>query len=210
MRCSNMASTAVLVAIAMSVVACGGSPKQADDASSQSAKSDDEGAPKWDSSSTTTSSSSAASSGSSPSTGSGDGTSGADTAASGASPNGSSTATGTATGTGGDTAASTALTTQAGPHQEAEVALKRAARQVKANCGAAKDADGKSIGPFGKTMVNVTLGRNGHSKNVSVDSSLDGKPAGNCVLQAFKNLTYAPWAGADATVQWEVELVQAK
>ena len=81
---------------------------------------------------------------------------------------------------------------------------------MKANCGAAKDADGKALGPFGKTTVNIVLGRNGHSKNVTVDSSLDGKPAGNCVLQAFKNLTYAPWAGADSSTQWEVELVQPK
>ncbi|MEO8876444.1 MAG: hypothetical protein ABI461_12715 [Polyangiaceae bacterium] len=198
MRCSNMASIASLVAIASALAACGGSPKQAGDASSQNAaKSDDEGAPKWDSSSTTTTPSSSSS---------GDSTAGGDTAASGASPNGSSTATGTS----GDTAAAPAAGPQSGPHNEAEIALKRAARQAKANCGAAKDSDGKALGPFGKTTVNITLGRNGHSKNVTLDSSYDGKPAGNCIIQAFKNLTYAPWAGADMTVQWEVELVQPK
>ncbi len=99
---------------------------------------------------------------------------------------------------------------KAGPNNEAEIALKRAARQANGNCGGAKDADGKAPGPFGKSMVTVTLGRNGHSKSATVDSSLDGKPAGNCVVQAFSNLTYAPWAGADQTVQWEVDLVQPK
>ena len=88
--------------------------------------------------------------------------------------------------------------------------MKRAARQVKGNCGGAKDSDGKATGPFGKTMVTVVLGRNGHSKSATVDSSLADKPAGKCIVQAFSNLTYAPWAGSDATVQWEVELVQPK
>jgi hypothetical protein len=195
-----------LALIALGLMACGGSPKQVDDASSQNtAKTDDEGAPKWDSSSSTTtpSSSGTSSSGSSAATDSSS-SSGGDTAASGASPNGSSTSTGTT-----DTAAAPA-TTQAGPHNEAEIALKRAARQAKANCGAAKDADGKSVGPFGKTTVNIVLGRNGHSKNVTLDSSFDGKPAGRCMIQAFTNLTYAPWAGADAATTWEVELVQPK
>jgi hypothetical protein len=191
--------------IAFALVACGGSPKQADDASSQNtAKTDDEGAPKWDSSSSTTTPSSGTNGGTSGSSAATDSSSssGGDTAASGASPNGSSASTGTT-----DTAAAT---TQAGPHNEAEVALKRAARQAKANCGAAKDADGKAVGPFGKTTVNIVLGRNGHSKNVTLDSSFDDKPAGKCIIQAFKNLTYAPWAGADAATTWEVELVQPK
>lgn len=185
--------------IAFALVACGGSPKQADDASSQNtAKSGDEGAPKWDSSSTTTTPSSAGTASAATDSSS---SSGGDTAASGASPNGSSSSTGTDT---------SAAASNAGPHGEAEIALKRAARQAKANCGAAKDSDGKATGPFGKTTVNIVLGRNGHSKNVTLDSSFDGKPAGRCIIQAFTNLTYAPWAGADANTQWEVELVQPK
>ena len=205
MKMTVRVGLAAIAFAASGLVACGGSPKQADDASSQTAKSDDEGAPKWDSSSSTTSTPPSSGSTSGPN-GSGDSSSaGGDTAASGASPNGSSAATGT-----GDTAPAAATGSPSGPHNEAEIALKRAARQVKANCGAAKDADGKALGPFGKTTVNIVLGRNGHSKNVTVDSSLDGKPAGNCVLQAFKNLTYAPWAGADSSTQWEVELVQPK
>lgn len=179
------------IAIGLALAACGGTPKQADDASSQP-KTDDEAAPKWDSSSTTATGSSS-SSGSSGSTGdSSSGSSGASSGSSGSS----------------DTTAAT--TTTAGPHNEAEITMKRAARQVKGNCGGAKDADGKATGPFGKTTVTVVLGHNGHSQSASVDSSLADKPAGKCVVQAFSNLTYAPWAGADATVQWEVELVQPK
>src|SRR5689334_11488736 len=49
-----------------------------------------------------------------------------------------------------------------------EIALKRGSRQVKDNCGQAKDADGKLAGPFGKSTVQLTLGHNGHMKDVKV------------------------------------------
>lgn len=89
-----------------------------------------------------------------------------------------------------------------------EVVLKRAARQVKENCGQAKDEDGKAVGPWGKTTVQVALGRNGHSKGTIVPAPFQGKPTGNCVEKAFTNLTFPPWNGADAQVDWEVELIE--
>jgi len=89
-----------------------------------------------------------------------------------------------------------------------EVVLKRAARQVKENCGAAKDDSGKATGPWGKTTVQVQLGSNGHSKGITVPSPYQGKPVGNCIEKAFTNLTFPPWGGSDTTVDWEVELVQ--
>ncbi|MBX3190774.1 MAG: hypothetical protein KF819_27500 [Labilithrix sp.] len=93
--------------------------------------------------------------------------------------------------------------------QEAtEVVLKRAARQVKENCGAAKDESGKATGPWGKVTIQIQLGHNGHSKGVTVPAPYQGKPSGNCVEKAFTNLTYPPWGGQDTPVDWEVELVQ--
>jgi len=89
-----------------------------------------------------------------------------------------------------------------------EVVLKRAARQVKENCGQAKDEDGKAVGPWGKTTIQVQLGHNGRSKGTTVPSPFQGKPTGNCVEKAFANLTFPPWSGADAQVDWEVELVE--
>jgi hypothetical protein len=88
-----------------------------------------------------------------------------------------------------------------------EVVLKRAARQVKDNCGAAKGDDGKASGPWGKTTVQVQLGSNGRSKGITVPAPYQGKPTGNCVEKAFANLTYPPWGGSDAQVDWEIELV---
>lgn len=184
------------VLIGLALAACGGPPKQANDESLQSTPNpDSEAAPKWDSSSSTASGgSSSSSSGSSDSSSSGS----------------SSGSSGSSSGSSGSSDTTAATTNMAGPHNEAEITMKRAARQVKGNCGGAKDADGKATGPFGKTMVTVVLGHNGHSQSATVDSSLADKPAGKCIMQAFSNLTYAPWAGSDVTVQWEVELVQPK
>jgi hypothetical protein len=94
--------------------------------------------------------------------------------------------------------------------EETETVLRRAARQVHDNCGATKDENGKAIGPWGKFNVSVQLGRNGHSKGVTVPAPYQGKPVGNCVEKAFTNLTFPPWGGSDTTVDWEVELVQPK
>lgn len=88
-----------------------------------------------------------------------------------------------------------------------EVVIKRAARQVKENCGQAKDESGKATGPWGKATLQIQLGASGRSKGVTVPAPYQGKPVGNCVEKAFSNLTFPPWGGADAEVSWEVELV---
>jgi hypothetical protein len=88
-----------------------------------------------------------------------------------------------------------------------EVVIKRAARQVKENCGAAKDDSGKATGPWGKATLQIQLGKNGHSKGVTVPAPFQGKPTGNCIEKAFTNLTFPPWGGSDTEVSWEVELL---
>lgn len=89
-----------------------------------------------------------------------------------------------------------------------DIPLKRAARQVKDNCGAAKDDNGKATGPWGKVTIQVMLGHNGHSKEVTVPQPYAEKPVGKCIEKAFTNLTFPPWAGADTQIDQEVELVE--
>lgn len=89
-----------------------------------------------------------------------------------------------------------------------EIVLKRGERQVKENCGHAKDGDGKASGPFGKTTITLLLGHNGRMKEVKVQAPFDGKPTGNCIVQSFDNLIFPPWAGADTPVEREVEVVK--
>jgi hypothetical protein len=88
-----------------------------------------------------------------------------------------------------------------------EVVLKRAARQVKENCGAARDEAGNASGPFGKATLQIILGRNGHSKGLTMPPPFQGKPTGNCVEKAFTNLTFPPWGGPDTEVSWDIEIV---
>jgi hypothetical protein len=92
-----------------------------------------------------------------------------------------------------------------------EVELKRGARQVKANCGAATDDDGHATGPWGKTQASITLGRNGHVKQVSVPAPYDGKPVGLCIAHSFDKIQFPPYAAdCDAVAEWDVELVKPK
>ena len=92
-----------------------------------------------------------------------------------------------------------------------EIELKRAARQVKANCGSATDDDGAATGPWGKTTASVTLGRNGHVKQVTVPAPYDGKAVGDCVVHAFQKIQFPPYGGSvDVVVDCEVELTKPK
>ncbi len=92
-----------------------------------------------------------------------------------------------------------------------EIVLRRAANQVKANCGAATDSDGKRNGPWGATKVSVTLGRNGHVRDVAIPSPYDDKPVGSCATKAFQNLIFPPYAApTDSVVDWDVEIVKPK
>jgi len=88
-----------------------------------------------------------------------------------------------------------------------ETVLKRAAIQVKANCGAATGEDGKATGPWGKTTATVTLGHNGHSRGATVPAPYEGKPVAKCIAQAFAILIFPPFAGGDTPIDWPVEVV---
>ena len=115
-------------------------------------------------------------------------------------------------GGGGDTGgASSSAGGGSYDHDAVQAELKRASRQIQKNCGAATDDEGKATGPWGKTSASVVLGRNGHVKQVSVPSPYSGKPVGDCVVHAFEKIQFPPYAGSsDASVDWDVELVQPK
>lgn len=92
-----------------------------------------------------------------------------------------------------------------------EAQLKRAAKQIKNNCGSASDDDGNRNGPWGSTSATIVLGRNGHIHEVTVPSPYAGTPVGDCVVNSFKKLVYPPYAGStDATISWDVEITKPK
>jgi hypothetical protein len=158
---------------AAGLLACGGSKKEAKDASDKPAYNDE--TPKWEGAS---------------------------------SPPPEESKPSSSTSSGGTVNEAPKQRTDQYDKEATEVVLKRAARQVKDNCGAAKDENGKATGPWGKTSIQVQLGHNGHSKGTTVPSPYQGKPTGVCVEKAFTNLTFPPWSGSDTQVDWEVELVE--
>ena len=75
--------------------------------------------------------------------------------------------------------------------------------------GASTDENGKAAGPWGTTKASVRLGRNGHVRGVEVPAPYGDKPVGTCVVHAFQNLVFPPYAApADVVVDWDVEIVK--
>jgi len=199
---------------ALVLAACGGANKQADSASncppdtvlkgSDCVADDSSGSSASNSSPSSGSSDTSASSGSSTgSASSGTGASGATKPATSAPPSGGGI---------GTAAPQPSSDAKASYDKEAvEVQLKRAERQIKANCGSATDEEGKATGPWGATTATVTLGRNGRVLQSSVPAPYDGKPVGTCVVHAYQKIVFPPYPGsADATVTRDVEITQPK
>jgi hypothetical protein len=89
--------------------------------------------------------------------------------------------------------------------------LKRAAKQIKDNCGSASDEDGNKGGPWGSTTATVVLGRNGHVHEVTVPPPYSGKPVGDCAVNSFKKIQFPPYGGStDASVSWDIQIVEPK
>lgn len=92
-----------------------------------------------------------------------------------------------------------------------EAQLKRAAKQVRANCGSASDDEGAKTGPWGNTTATIVLGRNGHVREVTVPAPYGGKPVGDCVVNSFRKIQYPPYnASSDTSVNWDVQIVEPK
>jgi hypothetical protein len=135
---------------------------------------------------------------------------GGDMAAHGTSSGGSST-TSSNTSSGAGTSTPPAGDKTVYDKEAVEIVLRRAAGQVRSSCGAATDENGKANGPWGTTKASVRLGRNGHVRGVEVPSLYADKPVGTCVVHAFQNLVFPPYAApADVTVDWDIEIVKPK
>jgi|HubBroStandDraft_6_1064221.scaffolds.fasta_scaffold252335_1 hypothetical protein len=114
-------------------------------------------------------------------------------------------------GGGGDSTASSGSGGTPYDKDEIEAKMRRSAKQIKANCGAATDDEGKATGPWGTLKAGIVLGRNGHVKDVTIPDPYNGKPVGTCVSRQLLKLVFPPYAGsADASIEWDFELVKPK
>jgi hypothetical protein len=112
-----------------------------------------------------------------------------------------------------DTASGSGASSSGTPYDkdEVEAKMRRSAKQIKGNCGAATDDDGKATGPWGTVHATVTLGRNGHVKDVSVPDPYNGKPVGVCIQRQLMKLIYPPYAASgDVSIEWDFEVVKPK
>ncbi len=125
---------------------------------------------------------------------------------------GTSTSTGTGTGTSTNTSSTaTPPAAEKTPYDKdaVESVMRRAANQVKGNCGAATDDTGKANGPWGVTKAAVKLGRNGRVSSVTLPERYTDKPVGVCVVHAFQHLIFPPYAApTDVIVEWDIEIVK--
>ena len=114
---------------------------------------------------------------------------------------------------GGDTGEGQSSSTGGKGYDKAEInaKMKRSAKQIKANCGAATDQEGKTTGPWGTVHVSITLGRNGHVKDVAVPDPYKDKPVGTCISRQLMKIIFAPYvASDDSTIEEDFEVTKPK
>jgi hypothetical protein len=114
---------------------------------------------------------------------------------------------------GGNTGESQASSTGGKGYDKDEIdaKMKRSAKQIKANCGAATDEEGKATGPWGTVHVSVTLGRNGHVKDVAIPDPYKDKPVGTCISRQLMKIIFAPYvASDDSTIEEDFEVTKPK
>jgi hypothetical protein len=111
----------------------------------------------------------------------------------------------------GGTSGDSEVSTSSYDKEAVEAQLKRAAKQVRANCGSASDEEGAKTGPWGSTTATIVLGRNGHIREVTVPAPYSGKPVGECVVNSFRKIQYPPYnAARDASINWDIQIVEPK
>jgi len=112
---------------------------------------------------------------------------------------------------GGNTGESQSSSTAGKGYDKDEIAakMKRSAKQIKANCGAATDEEGKATGPWGTVHVSVTLGSNGHVKDVAIPDPYKDKPVGTCISRQLMKISFAPYvASDDSTIEEDFEVTK--
>jgi hypothetical protein len=117
---------------------------------------------------------------------------------------------GDTSGSGGSTSGSSSSGTSY-DKDAVEAQMRRAAKQIKSNCGSATDEEGKATGPWGSVKAGIVLGRNGHVKDVTIPDPFNGKPVGTCLARALQKIQFPPYAGSsDVSIDWDFDLVKPK
>jgi hypothetical protein len=93
--------------------------------------------------------------------------------------------------------------------KQTKMELMRATMSAESCPGVVYEQEGKEH-PRGDFKVTVTFQEDGTVKSVTIPSPFDGKPVGDCVIQAYKHVIVPPYVGGEQIVDWDVSLKDKK
>ena len=93
--------------------------------------------------------------------------------------------------------------------KQTKMELQRATMSAESCPGVVYEQEGKEH-PRGDFKASITFQEDGTVKQVSIPSPFDGKPVGDCVIQAYKHVIVPPYTGGEQIVDWDVSLKDKK
>jgi hypothetical protein len=93
--------------------------------------------------------------------------------------------------------------------KQTKLELQRATLSAESCPGVVFEQEGKEH-PRGEFKATVTFQEDGTVRQVTIPSPFDGKPVGDCVIQAYKHVIIPPYVGGEQIVDWDVNLKDQK
>ena len=93
--------------------------------------------------------------------------------------------------------------------KQTKLELMRATMSAESCPGVVFEQEGKEH-PRGEFKASITFQEDGTVRQVSIPSPFDGKPVGDCVVQAYKHVIIPPYTGGEQIVDWDVNLKDKK
>lgn len=93
--------------------------------------------------------------------------------------------------------------------KQTKMELQRATMSAESCPGVVYEQEGKEH-PRGDFKATITFQEDGTVKAITIPSPFDGKPVGDCVIQAYKHVIIPPYVGGEQIVDWDVSLKDKK
>jgi hypothetical protein len=93
--------------------------------------------------------------------------------------------------------------------KQTKLELQRATMSAESCPGVVYEQEGKEH-PRGEFKATITFQEDGTVKQITIPAPFDGKPVGDCVIQAYKHVIVPPYTGGEQIVDWDVSLKDQK
>lgn len=93
--------------------------------------------------------------------------------------------------------------------KQTKMELQRATMSAESCPGVVYEQEGKEH-PRGDFKATITFQEDGTVKQITIPAPFDGKPVGDCVMQAYKHVIVPPYTGGEQIVDWDVSLKDKK